>query len=291
MNGPHLTLVGTPIGNLGDISARAVEALRTADVIAAEDTRRTRALLSALDIPAGGRLIALHKHTERTASRALIERLKSGASVIYVTDAGMPTVSDPGSELVTLAVDADIPVTVIPGPDSITTALALSGFFVDRFVFEGFLPRKGGDRRRRIASIAAESSTVVIFESPHRVQRLLADLSAAGLADRNVAAARELTKRFEEVVRGTVAHCERHFDEHPPRGEFVIVLGPHVAETVAPSDDEIHHHAMALVGEGMRAKDAARQLAARFGLSTRAAYEQVLKTQSEPDLPHQTPLI
>ncbi|MCB9389657.1 MAG: 16S rRNA (cytidine(1402)-2'-O)-methyltransferase [Acidimicrobiia bacterium] len=285
MNGPLLALVGTPIGNLSDVSERVIHILTTVDVIAAEDTRRTRAMRSALDIPAGQRLFALHKHTERTVSRALVERLRAGATVAYVTDAGMPTISDPGFELVRLATEADIPVTVIPGPDSITTALALSGFHVDRFVFEGFLPRKGADRKKRLAAIAVEASTVVIFESPHRVQRLLFDLGEAGLAQRSVAVAREMTKRFEEVLRGTVSDVAAHFDEHPPRGEFVVVLAAHIPEQREPSSEEIRRLMLTLLNSGLRSKEVAKELAATFGLSARDAYERVIEAQREQDQP------
>ncbi|MGH9000790.1 MAG: 16S rRNA (cytidine(1402)-2'-O)-methyltransferase, partial [Acidimicrobiia bacterium] len=215
-----LTLVGTPIGNLGDLSPRATETLRAADVIAAEDTRRTRVLLSAAGVPGGGRLLALHARNTGRVAPALVGRIAAeGLSVAYVTDAGMPGISDPGAALVRLALDAGVAVGVVPGPSAVLCALAVSGLPADRFVFEGFLPRKGADRRARLAALAVEERTVVLFESPVRLLGTLSDLAGALGDDRAVAVCRELTKKFETVWRGPLGQAADGVGE--PRGEQV----------------------------------------------------------------------
>jgi len=270
-----LVLVGTPIGNLGDMSPRAVAELRDADVIAAEDTRRTRALLSALEVPAGRRLRAIHGHNERARAAAVVELLRGGSRVAYVTDAGTPGISDPGERLVRACLDAGLPVEVVPGPSAAITALVLSGLPTGRFVVEGFLPRKGADREERLEEIAAELRTVVLFESPHRVRATVADLAAACSSDRRLAIARELTKLYEDVWRGDLQEAPAHLESVTPRGEYTLVLegSPHPS---GPDDEELGWEALALVREGVPTREAADRLAIRFGVSRRRAYDAVI---------------
>ena len=205
---PAVILVGTPIGNLGDLSPRAVEALATADVIAAEDTRRTRPLLTAAGIPAGGRLVSFHGPNEVELAARLVERIvERKERLVCVTDAGMPGISDPGERLVVAALAAGVAVEVVPGPSAALSALVLSGLPTGRFVFEGFLPRKGRQRAARLEALRGEDRTVVLFEAPHRLLGTLADLAGAFGGDRPVAVARELTKVFETVWRGTLGEA------------------------------------------------------------------------------------
>lgn len=269
---PGLVLVGTPIGNLGDLSPRAVAALREADVIAAEDTRRTRALLASAGVPAGGRLVALHAHNEAEVAARLAERVAAGARVAYVTDAGMPGISDPGERLVRLAVAAGVPVEVVPGPSAALGALVLSGFPTGRFAFEGFLPRKGRDRAARLDALRREERTVVLFESPRRLAATLSDLAATLGPDRQVAVARELTKVFETVWRGTLGEAVSGNGERPePRGEQVIVLAPPAAGP-EPGDEEVEAALRAEFASGSSVRDAAGAVAGRLGVSRRRAY-------------------
>jgi len=276
-----LVLVATPIGNLGDLTPRAIEALRAADVIAAEDTRRTRALLTHAGVPAGGRLRAVHAHNEHAQASAIVEEIRGGAHVAYVTDAGMPGISDPGARLVRVCVDAGVPVEVVPGPSAALTGLVLSGLPTERFVFEGFLPRKGKARAERLGEIAHEMRTVVLFEAPNRVRDTLADLVEACGETRRVAIARELTKMHEEVWRGTAADAVAHVETVEPRGEHVIVVGP--APAVAPPiDDELATEARALIEQGLSTRVAADELAARWKVSRRRAYQMVIDQQRAP---------
>ena len=270
---PAVILVGTPIGNLGDISPRAVEALTDADVIAAEDTRRTRPMLTALGIPAGGRLVSFHGPHEAELAAKLVARIvERGERLVCVTDAGMPGISDPGERLVTAALAAGVAVEVVPGPSAALAALVVSGLPTARFVFEGFLPRKGRQRAARLAELAAEQRTVVLFEAPHRLEATLADLAEALGADRPVAVAREITKRFETVWRGTLGQAVS--DEGPEaRGEQVIVLGPAVPAAVSEPDDEAIEGALrAELAAGATTRDAAAAVANRLGVTRRRAY-------------------
>jgi len=269
-----LVLVATPIGNLGDLSPRAVEVLRTADVIAAEDTRRTRALLTHAGVSAGRRLRAVHGHNERARATAIVDEIRSGKRVAYVTDAGMPGISDPGERLVAACVSAGLPVEVVPGPSAALTALVLSGLPTERFAFEGFLPRKGRERTERLAIIAAEQRTTVLFESPQRLGATLADLAAACGDDRRIAVARELTKLHEEVWRGPISEAQRHF-ANAPRGEVAVVIEPAPAAAEI-DDDELARQAAKLVEQGLPTRDAADELAARSGVSRRRAYDAVI---------------
>ena len=255
-----LVLVATPIGNLGDLSPRAVEVLRDADVIAAEDTRRTRGLLTHAGVPAAGRLRAIHADNERAGAQTIVDAVRAGQRVAYVTDAGMPGVSDPGELLVRACLDEGLAVEVVPGPSAVLTALVLSGFPTDRFVFEGFLPRRGSARRERIATMAGERRTTVLFEAPSRVLATLSDLLAACGPLREVAVARELTKLYEEVWRGELSEAVGNVGAKEPRGEYVIVLGP-APEPPAASDEEIDAHVLAALTEGLSTRDAAARVA------------------------------
>ena len=275
MSTGRLVLVGTPIGNLADLTPRAIDALRDADLIAAEDTRRTRALLTHAGVPAGRRLVAVHEHNERARAAELVDAIRRGRTVALVTDAGMPGVADPGSRLVRACADADLPVEVVPGPSAVVAALAVSGLPGDRFVFEGFLPRKGPARRERLAALARDPRTTVLFESPHRVMPTLGDLVDACGPDRAAVVARELTKRHEEVFRGTLAAARTPVEATPPRGEYVLVLaGAGAAD--APTDDDLAAEARAALEAGMSARDAAAHVAGRLGVSRRRAYDVVV---------------
>jgi 16S rRNA (cytidine1402-2'-O)-methyltransferase len=274
---PAVILVGTPIGNLGDISPRAVEALTTADVIAAEDTRRTRPLLTALGIPAGGRLVSFHGPHEAELAARLVERIvERQERLVCVTDAGMPGISDPGERLVTAALAVGVAVEVVPGPSAPLAALVLSGLPTARFVFEGFLPRKGRQRATRLAELKAESRTVVLFEAPHRLDATLADLAAALGPDRPVAIAREITKRFETVWRGNIgdAFPADGTDGRPEaRGEQVIVIGPApAAPDEEPGDDAVEGALRVELAGGASTRDAAAVVANRLGITRRRAY-------------------
>jgi 16S rRNA (cytidine1402-2'-O)-methyltransferase len=267
-----LVLVGTPIGNLEDLSPRALEALRTADVIAAEDTRRTRALLTHAGIHAGRRLRAVHAHNEAAAAARIVDEVRGGERVAVVTDAGMPGISDPGAVLVRACLDAELRVETVPGPSAALTALVLSGLPTERFVFEGFLPRKGRARVERIASLADESRTTVLFEAPSRVRATLADLAAACPPQRPVAVARELTKAFEDVWRGTLGGAVRHVERTEPRGEYVVVVGP-AAERPPAGDAEIEAAVRAALADGRSARDAASDVANALGVARKRAYD------------------
>jgi len=265
--------VGTPIGNLGDLAPRAVEALRDADVIAAEDTRRTRALLSHAGVPAGGRLRAVHGHNERRVAAAIVDEVRGGARVVYATDAGMPGISDPGERLVRACLDAGLPVEIVPGPSALLTGLVVSGLPTQRFVFEGFLPRKGKARAERLAAVAAEPRTVVLFESPVRIAGTLGELAAACGPDREVAVARELTKRFEDVWRGRLGDAAADPTVVGTRGEFVVVVAPAPAATEPVGDEGLDAAVDAALDTGLSARDAAAQVAADLAIPKRRAYD------------------
>ncbi len=268
-----LVLVGTPIGNLGDLSPRAVEILARADVIACEDTRRTRQLLSHAGIAGAGRMRAVHEHNEIREAGRIVEEVREGMLVAYATDAGMPGVSDPGAIIVRACREAGLPVEVVPGPSAALTALALSGFEADRFVFEGFLPRKGQPRSERLGAIATEARTVVVFEAPGRVAATLADLAGACGADRPVCVARELTKRFEETWWGDLAGAAALAGAGEPRGEHVIVLAGRVGVVPEMTADSLAAAVQDALGRGLSARDAAAEVAALHDVPKRRAYE------------------
>ncbi|HJS26020.1 MAG TPA: 16S rRNA (cytidine(1402)-2'-O)-methyltransferase [Actinomycetota bacterium] len=264
----RLFLVGTPIGNLGDLTDRARDTLAAADLVAAEDTRRTGKLLAHLGIKA--RMVSLFEGNERERSERLLEELRGGGQVALVSDAGMPSVSDPGFRLVRACAEEGIDVTVVPGPSAVTAALAISGLPMDRWVFEGFLPRRAAERRSRLRELATDRRTVVLFESPRRLVATLREMLEE-LGDRGVAVARELTKLHEQVVRGRVSEVLEAFADADPRGEVVVVLEG--ASPAAAPLDELVAEARALVEGGMRKRDAATDVAARRGGSANAIYE------------------
>jgi 16S rRNA (cytidine1402-2'-O)-methyltransferase len=267
-----LVLVGTPIGNLGDLSPRAVEALRTADTIACEDTRRTRALLSHLGLPAGSRLLAVHDHNEAVRVGDVLARLDRGEHVVVVTDAGMPGISDPGERLVAAAAAAGYPVDVVPGPSAMIAALVVSGLPTGRFAFEGFLPRKGSARAQRLRQITADTRTTILFEAPHRVRQTVTDLGLTAGPVRRVALVRELTKMHEEVWRGTLGGAAEHLATKEPRGEYVVVLDGAPPPPPAGEDD-VEAALRARLEAGADKKSAIAEVAAALGVPKRAVYE------------------
>jgi 16S rRNA (cytidine1402-2'-O)-methyltransferase len=274
----RLVLVGTPIGNLGDLSPRAVEALAAADVIAAEDTRRARALLSHAGVEARGRVRAVHGHNEAQVATALADEVRSGRVVAYVSDAGMPGISDPGERLVRACIDAGAPVDVVPGPSAVLAALVVSGLPTARFRFEGFLARKGAERGRRLDAVATSTDTVVLYESPHRIGATLRDLAQACGDGRRAALVREVTKLHEEARRGTLGDLVAGVGTDPPRGEIVVVVAPAEARTVV--DDEALDAAAARASAAeSTARDAAARVATELGVSKRRAYEAVLRVR------------
>jgi len=268
----RLVLVGTPIGNLGDLSERAREALSTADVVAAEDTRRTGRLLAGLGIDAT--LVSFFEGNERERTSELVARMRDGAVVALVTDGGMPGVSDPGYRLVRACADEAIEVTVVPGPSAAIAALVLSGLPTDRFAFEGFLPRRRGDRARRLDALAIDPRTVVLFESPLRVAPLLRDVLER-LGDRRVALCRELTKRHEEVVRGRISEVLERIGGRDLKGEVAVVLEGAPQRDARDVDGLVAEVSELIVG-GMRRRDAARAVAERHGVSANALYRALL---------------
>jgi 16S rRNA (cytidine1402-2'-O)-methyltransferase len=268
-----IILGGTPIGNLGDASPRLREMLETVAVIACEDTRTTSKLLAGLHIENRPKLIALHEHNEGDRAGEIL-RLAVDDDVLVLSDAGMPTVSDPGFVLVRAAVEAGIGVSVIPGPSAVVTALAVSGLPTDRFTFEGFLPRKSSDRRTAFAALEREPRTMVFFESPHRIDESLADARDVLGADRPAAVCRELTKMFEEVKRGTLGElAEWARDE--VRGEIVVVIGGAAAGASVSFEDALAEVAR-LTATGLGLKDASAQVADLTGLSKRDLYQGAL---------------
>ena len=269
--GGSLVLVATPIGNLGDLSPRARDALGSADVVCCEDTRRTRTLLSASGLASNPRrLVSLHGHNEAARIPGVLSWLREGKTVALVSDAGTPTVSDPGRRLVAAAAAEGFVVTEVPGPSSVLAALSVSGLDSDRFCVEGFLPRKGADRRRRLAALAAEERTAVVLEAPRRVAQLLCDLAEA-CGDRPVAICRELTKLHEEIWRGSLSDAVDAFAERELLGEVVVVLGG--AEPPPGPDDYVIAAAVeARLGSGDTPRQAAEAVAAELGVARRRAY-------------------
>ena len=275
MSTGSLTLVATPIGNLGDMTQRAVDALANADLVCCEDTRRTGMLLTHLGI-SGKKYLVVNEHTEHDACEEIVAAVAAGRAVALVSDAGTPGISDPGERVVRAALDAGIEVSSTPGVSALTMALVLSGLPTSRFVFEGFLPRQGGERAARLAELADERRTVVLYEAPHRLERTLADLEVACGALRRVALARELTKMHEEMWRGSLHDAVRHAADVAPRGEYVIVLEG--ARPPAPAtDDDITAALRAEMAAGASKRDAAARVAAKLGAPKRRVYELALQ--------------
>ncbi len=270
-----LVLVSTPIGNLGDLTPRAVETLANADVVCCEDTRRTRGLLAHAGVT-GVRLMSLHGHNEMARVDTVLALLAEGRTVAVVSDAGTPVVSDPGGRLVSAAAAAGAVVTAVPGPSAVLTALSVSGLPADRFCFEGFLPRRGGDRRRRVAAVAGEARTTVLFEAPGRLVATLGDLVDACGPDRPVVVAREMTKLHEEVWRGTVGDAAAAFAGRDVRGEIVIVVGGDPSSGREPDDVVVAEALRERLGAGDTLRDAAGRVATELGVSRRRAYDLAL---------------
>ncbi len=270
---PTLYIVGTPIGNLEDLTPRAARILSEVSLVAAEDTRVTRRLLSHLGIHP--RTTSFHQHNWRDKLDGVLAELAEG-DVALVTDAGMPGISDPGSELVVAASQSGFKVEVVPGPSAVTAALALSGFPGDAFQFLGFLPRRKKDRQTGLRQVLSSAAPLVIFEAPHRLRATLTDLEAV-FADRPLAVCRELTKLYEEVFRGTAAQALEHFSS--PRGEVVIVIQGRPAEDIEAdedqggTDDELRRQLVELKQDGVRAKDAVAQVAETTGLAKNRVYQ------------------
>ncbi len=268
-----LVLAATPIGDPRDAAPRLALELATAEVVAAEDTRRLRRLCTALGVEVGGEVVSFHEHNESARSLELVDRLVAGARVVVVTDAGMPSVSDPGYRLVTAAVAAGVQVTCVPGPSAVLMALAVSGLSVDRFCFEGFLPRKAGERARVLAALADEPRTMVFFEAPHRIQATLAAMAQAFGEDRRAAVCRELTKTYEEVRRGELAELAG-WAAQGVRGEITVVVSGSPARSSDP--EEAVARVRALIAGGLRLKEAAAQVAHESGLSKKSLYDAAL---------------
>ena len=266
-----ILLAATPIGDVRDASPRVVAALEGADIIAAEDTRRALALASRLGIKLGGRLIALHDHNEAEKAAGIVEAARGGARVVFVSDAGMPTVSDPGFRLACAAIDAGVPLSVLPGPSAPLVALALSGLPSDRFAFEGFLPRKDGEATRYLQDLATDPHTLIFFESPRRAAATLSRMAEVLGGDRRAALCRELTKDYEEVRRGTLGELAEGANNI--LGEVTIVVAGY--ERSARAEDHVGA-VLALAAEGMRLKDAAAEVAAATGARKNDLYKAAL---------------
>ncbi|WP_329566953.1 16S rRNA (cytidine(1402)-2'-O)-methyltransferase [Kitasatospora sp. NBC_01266] len=277
-----LVLAGTPIGDVADAPPRLLTELAAADVIAAEDTRRLRRLTQALGVTPAGRVLSYFEGNEVGRTPELVEALTGGARVLLVTDAGMPSVSDPGYRLVAAAVEAGIKVTAVPGPSAVLTALALSALPVDRFTFEGFLPRKAGDRSRALAEIAAEPRTMVFFEAPHRIAETLAAMAEAFGAERPAAVCRELTKTYEEVKRGPIGELATWAAEGV-RGEItVVVAGAPPAAPAQLTPAELAERVAAREAAGERRKEAIAAVALALGLPKREVFDAVVAVKHAP---------
>ena len=275
----RLVVAATPLGNAADASPRLCEALATADVVAAEDTRQLRALAAALNVAVTGRVVSDYDAVEAARLPGLLDEIRDGRTVLLVSDAGMPAVSDPGYWLVAAAAAEDLPVTCLPGPSAVTTALVLSGLPVERFCFEGFAPRRSGERRRWFATLLAEPRAVVFFDSPHRLAETLADAVAVLGPGRAAAVCRELTKKHEEVLRGSLDELAAWAGEGPVRGEVTVVLAG-AAPAAAPSVGSLVGAVRERVADGERLKDAVAVVAQAAGVPKRELYNAAL---AEPE--------
>ncbi|HUR51702.1 MAG TPA: 16S rRNA (cytidine(1402)-2'-O)-methyltransferase [Mycobacteriales bacterium] len=270
-----LILAGVPIGRAGDASARLREALAGADVVAAEDTRRLARLCKDLDVQVTGRVVSYFEGNEAERTPRLLETLRGGATVLLVTDAGMPSVSDPGFRLVAAAAAEDLPVSCLPGPSAVTTALAVSGLPSDRFCFEGFLPRKAGERKARLEQLVAERRTAVLFEAPHRLPQLLADAVEVLGADRRAVVCRELTKTHEEIARGTLASLAEQFSGEV-RGEVTVVVEGAAEQAVESTPAELAQLVAVREQSGEPRKEAVAGVARELGVPRREVYDAVV---------------
>ena len=267
----RLVVAATPIGNADDASPRLRALIGAADVVAAEDTRRFRQLAARLGVEVGGRLVSYHEHNEGRRTRELVDDVAMGRTVLLVSDAGVPSVSDPGFRLVSACLDAGLEVTAVPGPSALTTALVVSGLPVDRFCFEGFLPRKAGQRRERLRELSDEPRTMVFFEAPHRTADVLRDMAETWGDGRSAAVCRELTKTYEEVRRGTIADLAA-WSAEGVRGEVTLVVAG-APQPVAPTDEEVRRRVRDLEASGMSRRDAVDTVAEETGLRRRRVYD------------------
>lgn len=278
-NGGRLVLVATPIGNLGDVSQRQADAFREADLIAAEDTRHSGLLLQHLGIKKP--MVSYYRHNEAKREEKLLDELAAGRNIALVSDAGTPGICDPGSAILHAAVSRNIEVDAIPGPCALIQALVLSGLSTERFVFEGFAPR-GSELAPYLQGLKAECRTLVFYEAPHRLSRTLAAMRDAFGADRRAAVCRELTKKFQEIDRGTLSELCGKWQQTEPRGEFVLVIaGADAAAADTPDDDAIRAHLARLLDGGMKLKAASREIADIYGIPAKAAYEMGLALKEE----------
>ncbi len=275
--GGTLYLVATPIGNLADLSSRAIKALSDVDFIAAEDTRNTLRLCTSLGISKP--LVSYHEHNKMSAGQRITERLLAGESCALVTDAGTPAISDPGEDLVALCAELQIPVTAVPGACACIDALTLSGLPTARFVFEGFLPTRSKERRERLCALASEQRTFILHEAPHKLRATLCDLEAALGGERKISLCRELTKLNEEIMRTTLEAANKYYAEHEPRGEYVLVIaGGDKCATVSESPDMTPSEALEhYISEGMSKSEAIKAAAKQLGISRNQMYELVMK--------------
>lgn len=277
-----IVLAGSPIGDVEDAPPRLGTLLATADVVAAEDTRRLRALAGRLGVHVGGRVVSYHEHNEAARAVELVAQAAAGATVLVVSDAGMPSVSDPGYRVVRAAIDAGVRVTAVPGPSAALTALAVSGLPSDRFCFEGFVPRRPGERSRWLSALRDEPRTIVVFEAPHRLAETLRAAGEVLGPDRRAAVCRELTKTHEEVRRGRLADLAT-WAEGGVRGEVTLVVAGAGREAVGPA--KVVHEVEARVARGERLKDAVTDVASRTGIGRRELYEAVLAARRAPLTP------
>lgn len=272
-----VALAATPIGNVGDASARLVGLLESADIVAAEDTRRLYDLANRLKVRVGGRVVAYHDHNERVKADGLLDEVTDGAVVLVVSDAGMPTINDPGLAIVRRAIERGLPVTCAPGPSAVLDALALSGLPTDRFCYEGFVPRKHSERLQRFRALSTEPRTIVLYETPHRIEEAMNDLASVFPPERPMALARELTKDYEEVRRATIGDIRDSVVNDPPRGELVLVIQ-------GASDEELKQ---ASAGVGLLDAAGLARLAiergAQSGVRIKAAIAEVVAEHPLPD--------
>ena len=268
-----VVLAATPIGNMGDASSRLINLLETADIVAAEDTRRLYDLANRLGVHVSGQVIAYHDDNEHNKADGLLDKVEQGNTVLVVSDAGMPTINDPGLAIVRRAIERDLPVTCAPGPSAVLDALALSGLPTDRFCYEGFLPRKSGDRQQHLRSLLSERRTIVFYEAPHRIAESMEDLLAVFGADRKMALCRELTKDFEEIRRGTISQICKSVENDPPRGEIVLVIAGASDEEIKQRNIDLSVEQLAQMSydlsqnEGLRIKDAITRIVSQNPLS------------------------
>lgn len=272
----ELYLVGTPIGNMGDLSPRAMEVLAGADFIAAEDTRVSGKLLSLIGVKKP--MISYFEHNKAQRGQLILEKLLAGETVALMTDAGMPAISDPGEDLVSLCVENGIPVRVAPGPSAVVSALAMSGLPTQRFCFEGFLTVSKSGRKEHLQSLLKEERTMIFYEAPHKLTATLKDLYAA-FGDRRITLCREMTKLHEENIYTTLGAAQQLYVDSEPKGEFVLVVEGAKKETANPEDTlaQAVEEALSLVETGTSAKDAAKETAARYGVAKNAVYAAVIK--------------